>query len=285
MLGHKLVYELGKKHEVFAGVRGNGAILAETGICRPELIVPNLDATRFESVEAGLSEIRPEVVINAVGAIKQGSEAMTKVNAITINSIFPHRLAASASRNSARMITFSTDCVFDGAVGNYTEEDPPNAEDLYGRSKALGEVYSENCVTIRSSIIGRELSGKKSLLEWILSNRGGTVKGFAKALYTGFTTLEMARILDRFVLSDTGLCGVLHLSSDKISKYNLIRLADKHFKLGMEIEEDKEFRIDRSLDSSKFRKIADFEPRSWNEMVEELAADPSPYTEWRELKL
>lgn len=284
MLGHKLVYELGKKHEVYAGVRGNGSILVKTGICRPERVVHDLDATRLESIEAGLFKTQPEVVINAVGSIKQRSEAMTKVNAITINSIFPHRLAAIASNVAARVVTFSTDCVFDGATGGYTEADFPNAKDLYGKSKALGEVYSENCVTIRSSIIGRELSGQKSLLEWILSNRGGNVKGFAGAQYSGFTTLEMARILDRFVLNESGLHGVVHISSNRISKYDLLRLVNEHFELGMDIEEETDFCIDRTLDSDAFRKLTGFKPNSWNEMIKELAADPSPYEVWRESK-
>ena len=285
MLGHKLVFELGKRHQTFAGIREEDSVLVENGICEANHIFTGVDATDFETVRKVLVQVRPDVVLNAVGAIKQKSDSMDALNAVTINSIFPQQLASGALEVGARLITFSTDCVFDGRDGRYIESDFPNAEDLYGRTKAMGEVEEDHCLTIRSSIIGRELKGEKSLLEWIVSNRNGSVKGFANAFYSGFTTLEMSAIIEEYVLENSDLCGVVHISSDRISKFELLKLINLYFELGIDIEKEEEFFIDRSLNSDRFREMTGFQPKSWDQMISEIAADPSPYEEWRKLKL
>src|SRR5262249_32316179 len=137
--------------------------------------------------------------------VKQRSEASAAIPSLEINSLLPHRLALVCAAAGARLVHLSTDCVFSGRKGAYTESDPPDADDLYGRSKYLGEVASPGCLTLRTSIIGRELSRKTGLLEWLLSQRGATVKGFRSAIFSGFTTHEMGRIIERLLTGSRAL--------------------------------------------------------------------------------
>jgi dTDP-4-dehydrorhamnose reductase len=170
------------------------------------------------------------------------------------------------------MIHFSTDCVFSGKKGNYRESDASDAEDLYGRSKYLGEVSEPNCLTLRTSIIGRELSRTQGLLEWFLSQRG-TIKGFRKAVFSGFTTLEMSRIVEKLLVEYPEAAGIYHVSSDPISKYGLLMLIKDKMGLETIIEPDDAYHCDRSLDSSRFRQEFQYTPPTWVEMVEELVQE------------
>jgi dTDP-4-dehydrorhamnose reductase len=172
----------------------------------------------------------------------------------------------------ARLIHFSTDCVFSGRRGKYRETDVSDAEDLYGRTKYLGEASGKHCLTLRTSIIGRELTRKTGLLEWFLA-QSGTVKGYTKAVFSGFTTLEMARIVEKVLAARTPLSGVYHVSSEPISKFELLTMIRDTLGLPIEIEPYDEFRCDRSLDSSRFREALPYRPPEWKAMVEELAQD------------
>jgi dTDP-4-dehydrorhamnose reductase len=177
------------------------------------------------------------------------------------------------------MIHFSTDCVFSGKKGNYLESDQSDAEDLYGRTKFLGEVSYPHSVTLRSSIIGRELKTRLGLIEWFLCQKG-SVHGYKNAMYTGFTTDEMSRILLNVVIINPGLSGVYHVASDPISKYDLLRLVKEKLSLQTEIIPDEDFRCDRSMDSSRFRSLTGYTPPSWEQMIEELAANSSFYDQF-----
>jgi dTDP-4-dehydrorhamnose reductase len=281
MLGHKLFQTWKERFDVCVTLKGGVADYEKFGIFDKKRVIEKVDAENFESVEAAISLVRPEVVFNAVGIIKQLPTSKNVIKTLTINSIFPHRLAETAEKFNARLINISTDCVFDGEKGFYNETDISNATDVYGKSKNLGEVSGENCLTLRTSIIGRELQTEHSLVEWFLSNRGSTVKGFVNAIYSGFPTIVLAGIIADLMENHKNLSGLYHVSSEPINKFELLKLIDEAYGTGIEIEPFSDFRIDRSLDSTKFRKATGFYPASWREMIKTMASDPTPYDEWR----
>jgi dTDP-4-dehydrorhamnose reductase len=281
MLGHKLVQVWKKRFDVWATLRNNASDYEKFGIFNSRKIIGNVRVEDFSTVEGAIGLVRPEVIFNAVGIIKQLPTSKNVINTLMINSIFPHRLAETAEKSGARLINISTDCVFDGERGNYTETDISNATDVYGKSKNLGEIAGRNCLTLRTSIIGRELGTAHSLVEWFLSNRGKKVKGFVNAIYSGFPTIVLADIIADLIDHQRELNGLYHVSAEPINKYELLRLINEAFRAEIEIEPFTEFRIDRSLDSTKFRNETGFFPESWQKMIQKLAEDPTPYDAWR----
>jgi dTDP-4-dehydrorhamnose reductase len=281
MLGHKLVQSWKDRFEVWAAIRGKFAGYEKYGIFDKGRTIENIDARDFSTIEAAVKTVRPDVVVNAIGIIKQLPNAKNTILTLTVNSILPHKLAELAVTENFRLVAISTDCVFNGEKGNYIEEDISDAEDLYGKSKYLGEVAGKNCLTLRTSIIGRELETAHSLVEWFLSNRGAKIKGFAEAVYSGFPTIVLADILAGVIENERELEGVYQVSSEPINKFELTKLFDKYYQAGIEIEPDRDFKIDRSLNSDKFRALTGFNPDSWESMVKKMAADPTPYDEWR----
>lgn len=279
MLGHKLLQVLSgdESLEVYGAVRDDSIvrILAEF----KAKFFTNVDAENFELIKGIVFGLRPEVIINAVGIVKQAPEAASVEKSLQVNSIFPHKLAKLALGVGARFITFSTDCVFSGRRGNYREEDSTDAEDLYGRSKLLGEVKESNCLTIRTSIIGRELKGRKGLMEWFLSQEGRKIKGYKKVIFSGFPTVVLAEIIKDLLKRDVFLEGVYHVSSNAISKYELLCLIREKLDLEIGIEPDETVCIDRSLDSTKFRQATGFQPESWERMIERMLEDFKWYKE------
>lgn len=284
MLGHKLVQNLpGSGVEVWAGVRGPAERFASYGILPRGKTLGDLDATRPESIRSAIEELQPDAVINAVGVVKQKAEARHAALTIEINALFPHRLYSICRDNGARLVHISTDCVFSGAKGGYAEDDLTDARDLYGLSKTLGEVVGDGAVTLRTSIIGRELSGSHGLLEWFLANAGGRVKGFTNAYFSGLTTGALAEAIGERVLPDKELEGIFHVASERISKYRLLTRIDSEMALGTTIVEDDGLEIDRSLKPDKFREATGYSAPSWDEMIGGISSDPSPYEEWRKL--
>jgi dTDP-4-dehydrorhamnose reductase len=283
MLGHKLVQQLKRNFEVFTTLRSNTTEIIREYIIGESRIFNNVDAANFSSVENAVNQVKPDVIINCIGIIKQLPPAKDIVTILNVNSIFPHLLQELSRRANSRLITISTDCVFNGDKGNYKETDIPNAEDLYGKSKNLGEVAAENCLTIRTSIIGREIKTANSLVEWFLSNRGGSVKGFSRAIYSGFPTVILADIIENLIKNHPEISGLYHVSSEPINKYELLCLIKEAYNLDIDIEIDKEFKIDRSLNSEKFRKEANYNPPGWQQMIERMRVDKTPYQEMRKL--
>lgn len=281
MLGHKLCQTLKIRHDVSATVRSASGEYKSCGIYDGVSFVENIDVTNAASVEQAIDLVRPDVVINAAGVIKQLPSASDVINTLSVNSIFPNRLAELAAKNNFRLICISTDCVFNGEKGNYTENDRPDAYDLYGQSKRFGEVTGANCLTIRTSIIGRELRTSHSLVDWFLSNRGGSVKGFTKAIYSGFPTVVFADIIEHLITEWPELSGLFHVSSEPIDKYSLLRLINDAFHADITIEPSDDLVIDRSLSSKKFKDLTGFIPKPWPEMIAEMAADTTPYDKWK----
>lgn len=218
------------------------------------------------------SVARPDIVVNCVGIIKQVANANDHLECLAINSSLPHRLAKYSSMAGARLIHFSTDCVFSGKAGQYGENDFPDANDLYGRTKYLGEVDYENAVTLRTSIIGHELNSARSLVDWFLS-QSGKVKGYRKAVFSGLPTIEIAKVITDHVIPNPQLRGLYHLSVDPISKYDLLSLVAKAYGKEIEIIPDDEIVIDRSLNSDRFRKATGFKPKPWPELIQLMCDD------------
>ena len=232
----------------------------------------SVNANHFDSIIRALASVQPHVVINCIGIIKQLPVSNDPLTAITINAQLPHRISLISRTAGARMIHISTDCVFDGKKGQYRETDPSNAEDLYGRTKFLGEVDYPHCVTLRTSIIGHELKGGHGLVEWFLAQTG-KVQGFRKTIYSGFPTIELARIIHDFVIPQPQLAGVYHVSSEPISKYDLLNSVAKHYSKTIEIEPFDDLVQDRSLDSTRFRQATGYHPPSWEELIEKMHGD------------
>jgi dTDP-4-dehydrorhamnose reductase len=282
MLGHKLVQALARDFETWTTVRGPAAPYARYELLDPERIITGIDANNFEDIVAAFARVRPHAVVNCIGIIKQLPAASDPVLNLTINSLLPHRLQRLCSANEARLIHFSTDCVFNGRKGRYTEDDPSDAVDLYGRTKFLGETSGDGALTIRSSVIGRELMTAHGLVEWFLAQRGESVRGYTRAIYSGFTTRMMARIVRTILLEHPALAGTVQISSEPISKHDLLGLLRDAFDVDVRIVPDDGVQIDRSLDSTRFRTLAAFVPPSWPEMIAEMASDATPYDEWRQ---
>ncbi len=237
-----------------------------------EKLIPNVDVRKFETLEAAVLSIKPVVVINCIGLIKQYDASKHHVEAIEINALLPHKIAQLCDAIEARLIHFSTDCVFDGTSGNYSELDLPTATDLYGKSKCLGEVNYSKHITLRTSIIGHELKSSVSLIDWFLSQEG-SIRGFSKAVFSGLPTAYVAKVLLEYVLPNQSLSGMYHLSADPIDKYSLISKVANAYNKQIVIEKFEDFVIDRSLNSTKFRDELGFVPPSWDELVAYMHSD------------
>jgi len=272
MLGHQLFKQLKNNHDVWVTLRQDLAVYKKFMLFSTENTYPGIDVRSPGKLAEVLADFHPDAVVNAVGIVKQLPEASESIPSIEINALFPHRLALLCKDISARMIHLSTDCVFSGKKGNYKESDTSDPDDLYGRTKFLGEITEKHCLTLRTSMIGQELSRKKNLLEWFLA-QNETVQGYNKFVFSGFTTLELSRVIENMILNYPDASGIYHVSSDPISKFDLLSLIKEGLKLPIEIIPDESFACDRSLDSSKFRQEFNYNPPTWEEMIDELCKD------------
>ncbi|SDJ71559.1 MULTISPECIES: dTDP-4-dehydrorhamnose reductase family protein [Bradyrhizobium] len=235
-------------------------------------IIGGVDATDIDSVIGVIGTEKPDVVINCVGVIKQLASSKSSLTSIAINSLFPHRLAQICAASNARLIQISTDCVFAGDKGNYRETDIPDAHDLYGRSKLLGEVDYPHAITLRTSIIGHELGRAVSLIDWFLSQPGPRVSGYHRAIYSGFPTIELVRIIRDFVIPKPELHGLWHVASAPINKFDLLTLVKEVYGKTIEIVPDDSLVIDRSLDGSRFNAATGYAAPSWRDLMTQMNA-------------
>ncbi len=271
MLGHTLFNHLSGDEglDVYATVRNSAQLSRWFAPPALEKIRCDVDGDNFDTVIRAFASIQPHIVINCIGLIKQLPLASDPLTAITVNAQLPHRISLVCRTAGARLIHLSTDCVFRGDKGNYTENDCSDADDLYGRTKYLGEVDYPHCVTLRTSIIGHELKGKYGLIEWFLAQQG-RVRGYTSAIYSGFPTIEIANIISSYVIPNADLSGLYHVSSDPISKYDLLKLVAERYGKKIDIEPYGEFQLDRSLDSTRFRELTGYVPPSWPELIERM---------------
>lgn len=255
-------------YQVFGSVRSSGVLRLLPGNLHRSVIT-GVDVENIDSIIRLFASVHPDLVINCIGLVKQLADADDPLAAIPINAMLPHRLASLCEVAGARFVHMSTDCVFSGAKGMYTEADASDAKDLYGRSKYLGEVDYPHAITLRTSIIGQELKGARSLVGWFLAQES-SVKGFTRAIFSGLPTVEIARIIRDFVIPHTEFHGLYHVSAEPINKYELLRLVAQVYGKTIEIIPDDKFAIDRSLDSSRFRKLTGYNPPAWGQLVETM---------------
>lgn len=280
MLGHKMHELLSREHDVVSTTRRPLSTLPvdPTVFLSKGTVIEGVDVSSVETLERLMADAGPDALLNCVGVIKQRASAHDAILSISMNALLPHQLARLCATHGARLIHFSTDCVFSGADGDYTEESISDATDLYGRSKFLGEISDGRALTIRSSIIGRELDHFGSLVEWFLRQQG-TIKGFRRAIYTGVTTHQMASIVNRLLLDHAELAGLFQIASVKVSKYELLMRMRETFGLEdrVEIEPSDELVCDRSLRGGRFLAATGITVPSWSEMLQELAGEADRY--------
>ncbi|MBC7490254.1 MAG: SDR family oxidoreductase [Glaciimonas sp.] len=252
-------------YQVFGSVRSSAArrLLPDD---LQSSVITGVDVENVDSLTRLFASVQPNVVINCVGLVKQLAEADDPLAAISINALLPHRLARLCEVSRARLVHMSTDCVFSGEKGMYTEADVSDAKDLYGRSKYLGEVGYPHAITLRTSIIGHELDGARSLVGWFLAQTG-SIKGFKRAIFSGLPTVEIARVIRDHVIPHPELRGLYHLSADPINKFDLLMLVAQTYGKVIDISADDLLVIDRSLDSTRFRQSTGFVPKSWPELI------------------
>lgn len=274
MLGHKMVQALGPIFPETWWTSRNDRVIS---FLPQERWVNGLDVMDWPVVEALLERLRPVWVVNCVGVIKQRAAAASPIPSITVNALLPHRLADATARWGGRVVHFSTDCVFSGRRGHYTESDQSDAEDLYGRSKFLGEVATPNALTLRTSIIGRELANHQSLLDWFLLGGNTKVRGFRRVWWSGVTTNHLAGLVAEVIQRPEPLSGVYQVSSGRISKYDLLLRIRDAYGLRIEVDPDDGPANDRSLDGSRFAAATGYRCPSWEQLLAEVVRDPTPY--------
>jgi len=269
MLGHAAIDVLAEDFDVVASVR-DPQLARKHGVLAHLL---SFDARR-DRVAALLEEVRPDAVLNAIGLVKQLPEGQSPAAAIRLNALFPHEVAQACDARGCRLVHISTDCVFSGllaAPAGYRECDVPDARDVYGRSKLLGEVTAAPHITLRTSIIGHELERASGLIEWFARQAGGRVDGYTQARFSGFTTREFSRLVGRVLLNHTELTGLWHVAADPIDKYALLLRMREVLKIDCEVTARDEPVINRALDASRFEQATGYRAPNWDDMLEEYA--------------
>ncbi len=283
MLGHAVWLNLKDDHDTFGSIRGGLEELSRRCSLfskNDKKIISNTNVLSDSDLERALDTAEPDVIVNCVGIIKQLPNAKFSIPSISLNALFPHRLGEMCDERNIRLIHISTDCVFSGKKGGYVESDISDAYDLYGRTKFLGEVAGNGCLTLRTSIVGRQLSGTSSLFEWFLSQKG-KVRGYRRAIFSGLTTYTLVEIISTLIEGHPSVDGLYHVSSEPINKYDLLNELKKVLKLDIEIISDESVVIDRSLDSTRFRELTHIYILTWDEMIEDFAKRVLDYEKWR----
>lgn len=234
-------------------------------------IITGVDVENSDVLAQLFAMVRPQIVINCIGLVKQLASAEDPLLALPINAVLPHRLARLCELTAARLVHISTDCVFSGRKGGYLETDETDAQDLYGRSKLLGEVGYPHTVTLRTSLIGHELSSAHGLIGWFLG-QAGMVKGYTRAIFSGLPTRELARVICDRVLPHPELQGVYNVAAAPISKYELLQLVNKEYGKGVKVEPDDRLIIDRSLNAARFNVATGYVAPVWPELVAQMRA-------------
>ncbi|HQV14573.1 MAG TPA: SDR family oxidoreductase [Denitromonas sp.] len=255
--------------EVWGSVRSSGAKRYFAESLR-DRILAGVDVENMDSLSSLFERVRPQVVVNCVGLVKQLVESNDPLVALPINAMLPHRLSRYCALVGARLVHFSTDCVFSGKHGGYRESDVSDAQDLYGKSKFIGEVSDDaHALTLRTSIIGHELASHHGLVEWFL-HQEGSVRGYRRVVFSGLPTVELSRVVRDVVIPQAGLSGVHHVASAPITKHDLLELVAKAYGKATRIEPDDSVVIDRSLVADQFRDLTGYVAPDWPELVRRM---------------
>lgn len=283
MLGHQMWRRLNEwsrttGHQILGTVRKSKDHYKNLGLSNTQNLIDGVDVGDFKKLNLLLDDVKPTVVINCVGLTLRKKDLADIEKCYQLNGMLPQFVGHWCGTHNAKLFHFSTDCVFDGKKGGaYAEADMPTAFDHYGVSKYLGEVGSGNNLTMRLSIVGRELENKTELFEWIFSQADKSAKGFAAAKYTGMTTNWVAREVIRILENHPELSGVYQVSSEVITKFEIMQKLNEKFKLNIQIEKNSDYAVDKSLDSSRYQKATGFVKPTWDQMIDDLFADREFY--------
>lgn len=278
MLGHMLVRILSPSHLVFGTTSRPRDERSPLGrVLSREQWVDGVDVREWQTVEKTISHTGAQVVVNCVGVIKQKMESSSVLDAILVNSLVPHKLALTCEKAGIRLIHLSTDCVFEGSPGLRLVSDTPNATDLYGTTKRLGEITYGPSLTLRTAFVGRQLTGSEGLFEWVRSQHGKTVNGYKEAIYSGLTTMALSRVIQQIIENHSHLSGLHQVASTPISKFDLITRLNHLLSLGLTVLPDTSFICDRSMDGTQFTELTKIEIPSWDAMLSDFAHDQSFY--------
>jgi dTDP-4-dehydrorhamnose reductase len=272
MIGHKIAQSLEDFELILASRKSISS--KSIGIINGKMVLHNLIT---DSLDLLLDNTTPDIIINCAGITTRRGVEDNIVNTELLNSDLPHKLDSWANLNSKKLIHFSTDCVFSGNRGNYLDNDFADAEDIYGKSKALGEVNSPNTLTIRCSMIGRELYNFTELFEWLKKNKNKKIEGYSKVFYSGITTVRMGKILNKILNKNLNLSGIYNISSTPISKFDLLVKLSKAFNLNVDIKQNKNNKSNKVLISEKFTEITGIYPPNWDDLISEFKEDCNKY--------
>ena len=270
MIGSTVMRVLSEKSDwqVFGTVR-DASVKRFFSVAIGECLVAGVDVERQDLLVKVLDQIRPEVVVNCAGLTKHKPEADDPLLSIPINTLMPHRLAGLCQLIGARLIHVSTDCVFSGEKGGYLETDYADARDVYGKSKALGEVVYPHTITLRTSTIGHELQTKYGLLDWFLSQEGNC-KGYTQAIFSGLPTVVFAQVIRDVVIPNKQLSGLYHVAAEPIGKYELLKLIAEIYGKTIDIVPDDKLVIDRSLNAELFNKATAYVAPDWRSLIKSM---------------
>lgn len=273
MLGHKFLLEMKDEYNAKATVKQDKHIFQDKLPDSHESdYFYNVDAFNYQSIEKVIDTFRPAYIINCIGLTKSLCSDEKIKSAIYLNSLLPHLLLETCLKYNTKLIQFSSDCIFSGEDGNYGELSIPDAKDIYGKTKFLGEVKSPISLTIRKSTIGLELNTKHGLLEWFI-NSNGKIEGFSNAIYSGLTSSELVRVIKFILNKKEFINGVINISSEPISKYELLKKLAKALKKDIQINNNRSFSCDRSLNGSNFIKLTNYSIPDWDTMLNDLAQE------------
>jgi len=281
MLGHQLCRVLSRRMETWATFRQNPADYEKYKLISQDHALGGVVVENLASVQRALETAKPDAVVNSIGIVKQRDDAKQAIPSIRVNALFPHQLADLCADYGTRLVQLSTDCVFSGLRGRYTEVDIPDPVDLYGRTKLLGELNRASCLTLRTSIIGWQINANTSLLGWFARQRGQRIKGYRRAIYAGFSTRVLVELISDLLETRPDLTGLYQVASEPISKYDLLlNLRDKLGWSDIDIEPDENFYCDRSLISTRFKVATGWNAPGWDEMLSGLAEEWPTYRDW-----
>ena len=274
MLGYEVFRTCLKREvDVHAVVRNKDKVIDRLGTDVASLVHVIDDVKNITAIEKIVASVKPDYIVNCVGIVKQSGLSENYYESVAINSFLPHQLNRLCEAHDCRLIHVSTDCVFDGVRGNYQESDLPNAYDLYGKSKYLGEVNYGKGITLRTSIIGHEITTEThGLHEWFLA-QSGKVKGFTKAIFSGFTTLELTNIILNVIIGQALPAGLYQVAAEPISKYDLLRIIAEVYGHDIVIEPTESLIIDRSLNADRFNELTKYKVPGWKQMISEMRSD------------
>ena len=269
MIGHKIAQSLNDNCELILSSR-KSISLDTIGLKRGKILLHDLITDNLDSM---LKKTSPDLIINCAGITTRRGVKDNIQNTRLLNSDIPHRLDSWANLNSKKLIHFSTDCVFSGSRGNYLDNDIADANDIYGKTKAVGEVNSFNTLTIRCSMIGREIYNFTELFEWLVKNKNKNIDGYSKVFYSGITTVRMGKIISKIINEDINLTGIYNISSIPISKFELLHKLSNAFGLNVDITENKNIKSNKVLNSKKFAEITGIKTPDWDDLISEFVED------------